>query len=79
MHLYLHGMNLFPNFTLKPERNRESVVREQRFIDWCWLLCIRLLDDAVYNGWNAQLSPPAIRGVSFRRTGWGLYFPCRTM
>ena len=25
MHLYLHGMDLFPNFTLKPERNREAV------------------------------------------------------
>ena len=25
LHLYLHGMDLFPNFTLKPERNREAV------------------------------------------------------
>ena len=25
MHLYPHGMELSPNFTLKPERNREAV------------------------------------------------------
>lgn len=25
MHLCLHGMDFFPNFTLKPERNREAV------------------------------------------------------
>lgn len=29
MHLYLHGMDLFPNFTLKPEWNRENLCLER--------------------------------------------------